>query len=353
MANSGVDEPAMGAWMTRRRMPKRSVSLLDVQDTGRILLGRWRGTGKSGTVHWSLQWRDGNSGDGVALQLNLMLLVLLAAVLHATWNAVVKSSGDQFLSFTAIRATGTIVAIGAAFFVPLPASEAWPYLLAGVAIHNCYYVVLLQAYRFGDLSHVYPLARGVAPVTVAVLAAVFAGEVPNSGAMAGIGLVSAGIISLMFTSRGAGSEPASGPGGDIKTVLMAVATGLFIAGYTVVDGIGIRLGETVFGYIVWLNVGEGIPFMFAAVVLRPKEVGPFLKLNWPRTTGTGLLVVLAYGLVLYALSQGAMAHVSALRETSVLFATVIGVVLLREPLGWRRIAAAAVIVAGVILMQVS
>jgi len=285
----------------------------------------------------------------VALQLHLMVLVLLAAVLHAIWNAVVKSSGDQFLSFTAIRATGTIVATGLVFFVPVPVSDAWPYLLAGVFVHNCYYVVLLQAYRFGDLSHVYPLARGVAPVTVAVLAAVFAGEVPNTGAKAGIGLVSVGIISLMFTGRGDGS----GPGGDLKAVLMAVATGLFIAAYTVVDGIGIRLGETVFGYIVWLNVGEGIPFMIAAVVLRRQEIGPFLKLNWPRTTGTGRLVVLAYGLVLYALSQGAMAHVSALRETSVLFATVIGVVLLREPLGWRRIAAAAVIVAGVILMQVS
>lgn len=286
-----------------------------------------------------------------------MVLVLLAAVLHSTWNALVKSSGDQFLSFTAIRATGTIVAAGAAFFVPVPVSYAWPYLLAGVAIHNCYYVVLLQAYRFGDLSHVYPLARGIAPVTVAVLAAVFVGEIPTTGAITGIGLVSAGIISLMFTGPGAGNESGDGSGkgagGDLKAVLLAVATGLFIAGYTVVDGIGIRLGETVFGYIVWLNVGEGIPFMIAAVAMRPKEVGPFLKRHWPRTTGTGLLVVLAYGLVLYALSQGAMAHVSALRETSVLFATVIGVVILREPLGWRRVAAAAVIVAGVILMQVS
>ena len=186
-------------------------------------------------------------------------------------------------------------------------------------------MVLLQSYRFGDLSHVYPLARGVAPVTVAVLAAVFAGEVLNTGGMAGIGLVSAGIISLMFTGR----RDESGPGGGLKPVLLAVATGLFIATYTVVDGIGIRLGETALGYIVWLNIGEGIPFMIAALALRPKDVGPFLKVHWPRTTGTGLLVVLAYALVLYALSQGAVAHVSALRETSVLFAAVIGVVLLR------------------------
>lgn len=280
------------------------------------------------------------------MELHLVFLVLLAAVLHASWNAVVKSSGDRFLSFTAIRATGTIVAAVAAVFVPVPVSEAWPYLLAGVVVHNCYYVVLLQAYRFGDLSHVYPLARGVAPVTVAVLAYLFAGEAPNSGVVAGIGLVSAGIISLMFTGPGIAQ-------GGLKPVLLAVVTGLFIAGYTVVDGLGIRLGETALGYIVWLNIGDGIPFMAAAVALRPKQVAPFLKRHWPRSIGAGLMVVLAYGLVLYALSQGAMAHVSALRETSVLFAVVIGGVMLGEPLGWRRIAAAVVIVAGGVLLQVS
>ncbi len=288
-----------------------------------------------------------DGGDArVGLQLHLVFLVLLAAVLHATWNAVVKSSADRFLSFTAIRGTGTIVACLVVAFVPLPAAESWPYLLAGWVIHNCYYVVLLQAYRFGDLSHVYPLARGIAPVTVAVLAAVFADEMPNAGAMAGIALVSAGIVSLMFSGPGE-------RGGGLKPIVLAVATGFFIAGYTVVDGIGIRLGETVFGYIVWLNIGEGIPFMIAATALRPKEVGPFLKAHWPRTTGTGLLVVLAYGLVLFALSQGAMANVSALRETSVLFAVLIGVVFLGEPFGWRRIAAAAVIVTGTVLLQVS
>ncbi len=280
------------------------------------------------------------------LQLHLVFLVLLAAVLHASWNAIVKSSGDRFLTFTAIRGTGTVLGLLGVAFVPFPAAPAWPYLIAGVVIHNCYYVGLLQAYRFGDLSHVYPLARGVAPVTVAVLAAVFAGEMPNAGGMAGILLVSAGTIGLMV----------SGPGfkdGGLKPVLLAAVTGLFIASYTVVDGLGIRLGETAFGYIVWLNAGEGLPFMLAALVLKPRQAGTFLKRNWPRTTGAGVVMVLAYGLVLYALGQGAMAHVSALRETSVLFAVVIGVVVLREPFGWRRIAAAAVIVAGVILLQVS
>lgn len=287
----------------------------------------------------------------MALQLNLVLLVLLAAFLHAGWNAVVKASGDRFLSFTAIRGTGTVLGLLVLAFTPLPAPESWPYLLASVAIHNFYYVVLLQAYRFGDLNHVYPLARGIAPLTVAMLAAVFAGEVPHTGGVAGIALVSLGIVSLMFAG---GPPPALGREGDgLKAVLLAVATGLFIAFYTVVDGLGIRAAGTSIGYIVWLNVGEGIPFILAALLTRPAELKPFMKANWRRTTGTGLLTIAAYGLVLFALAQGAMAHVSALRETSVLFAAVIGTLVLKESFGRLRVAAAVVIVAGVVLMQVA
>ncbi len=289
----------------------------------------------------------------MTLQLNLVFLVLLAAVLHASWNAFVKASGDRLLNFTAIRGTGTIIGMVAAFFVPLPAVDAWPYLVAGVVIHNAYYVVLLQAYRFGDLSHVYPLARGIAPLTVAVLAALFAGETPSPNGIAGIAMVSLGIISLMFAAGPPGGNKAGAKGATRKPVLLAVATGLFIASYTVVDGLGIRLGATALGYIVWLNVGEGIPFMLWAAVTRRKEMTVFLKAYWPRTTGGGVMMVMAYALVLYALSEGAMASVSALRETSVLFAALIGVVFLGEPFGRLRIVSAALIVAGVVLLQVA
>ena len=184
-----------------------------------------------------------------------------------------------------------------------------------------------------------------------MLAAVFAGEVPHTGGVAGIALVSLGIVSLMFAG---GPPPALGREGDgLKAVLLAVATGLFIAFYTVVDGLGIRAAGTSVGYIVWLNVGEGIPFIIAALLTRPAELKPFMKANWRRTTGTGLLTIAAYGLVLFALAQGAMAHVSALRETSVLFAAVIGTLVLKESFGRLRVAAAVVIVAGVVLMQVA
>jgi len=285
----------------------------------------------------------------MALQLHLVALVLLAALLHATWNAVVKASGDRFLTFTAVRGTGAAIALCLVPLVPLPAPQAWPYIVCSWVIHNLYYAVLLQAYRFGDLSHVYPLARGIAPLTVAMLAAAFAGEIPTAGGAFGIALVSVGLVSLMFAG---GPPKVLGKEGDgAKAVGFAIATGLFIAFYTVVDGLGIRASGTALGYIVWLNIGEGIPFVAIAIATRSTEIGSFLNANWRRTTATGLLVVAAYGLVLYALNEGAMAHVSALRETSVLFAAAIGTLLLKEPFGRVRVAAAAAIVAGVVMMQ--
>ncbi len=280
------------------------------------------------------------------LQIHLALLVLLAAVMHATWNAVLKASGERFLTFTIIAATGTGLGILAAPFVAVPEAATWPYLIASALIHNGYYVFLLLAYRHGDLGQVYPLARGTAPLAVAVLAAVFAGEIPNSAGLAGIALVSLGIISLMF----ADGRPR---GTAIKPVLLALATALFIASYTVVDGLGIRLAATPWSYIVWLNIIEGIPFMIGVAILRPRDIGPFLSTRWKPGFAGGVFAAVAYGIVLYALGQGAMAHVSALRETSVLFAALIGVVVFGEPLGWRRIACAIAIVAGMIVLQVA
>ncbi len=280
------------------------------------------------------------------LQFHLALLVLAAAAIHATWNAVLKASGERFLTFAVVAATGTGLGILAAPFVDLPEAATWPFLIASTLIHNGYFVFLILAYRHGDLSQVYPLVRGTAPLAVTVLAMFFAGEVPNSTGLAGITLVSLGIISLMFV----GGRPRNA---DLTPILLALATALSIAVYTVVDGLGMRRAATPWGYIVWLNILEGLPFMIGVAILRPREIGPFLRSRWKIDVFGGVLAVTAYAIVLYALAQGAMAHVSALRETSVLFAAVIGVVVFGEPLGWRRVACAAAIVAGMIVLQVS
>jgi len=279
------------------------------------------------------------------LQLHLALLVLLAAVVHASWNAVVKSSGDRFLTFTVIAFTGTVVGALAAFFVPLPAPQVWPYLILSAAVHNVYYVTLLLGYRYGDLSEVYPLARGSSPLIVLVLAAIFAAEVPQPMGLAGVALVSAGIISLAF----AGSRLTRA---RMRPIGLALTTGLLTACYTVVDGLGMRASTSPWPYIVWLNLLEGIPFAIWAVLFRARDLPEFLAVRWKSGVAGGCLALLSYALILFALSQGAMAHVSALRETSVLFAAVIGAVILKEGFGIYRIVAAGIIGTGVILMQV-
>ena len=278
------------------------------------------------------------------LQLDLALLVVFAASIHAIWNAVVKASDDRHLTFAAILSAGILLGLPAAFFVEPPPAAAWPYLAVSIAVHNAYFVLLTLAYRFGDLSQVYPLARGTAPLAVGILAALLAGEMPGPTAAAGILLVSAGIASLAFAGRG---------GVSLKPVLLATATGLLIAGYNVADGLGMRQAVSPWGYIVWLNLLVGLPFVLGVAAWHRQRLVPFLKARWKTDFSLGFLNIVAYVLFLYALSQGAMAYVTALRETSVLMAVLIGAVKLREPFGGSRTAAAGVIVAGLIVMQTS
>ena len=279
------------------------------------------------------------------LQIDLVFLVLFAALIHAFWNAVVKSAGDRVLTLTLIHFTGATIGGLAIFYTGLPDIAVWPYLLISVVIHNFYYLFLLLSYRFGDLSEVYPIARGSSPLLVVILALVFADEVPSQGAVFGIVLVSIGIISLTF-SKGRISRAGMTPIG------LALMTGIMISSYTVIDGIGIRSGSSPWPYIAWLNFLEGIPITLWALIYRRKKIKPFVVGNWKTGVMGGGLALVAYALALYALNEGAMAHVSALRETSVLFATLIGAFVLKEGFGWQRILAAFIITTGIFVLQV-
>jgi len=281
----------------------------------------------------------------MALEPHLVLLVLFAALVHASWNAVVKSAAEPFLTFTVIHATGTVLAIFAFPFVPALDAAAWPYLLVSALVHNGYYVFLLASYRAGDLSQIYPVARGTAPLLVAVGAALFAGEVPGPWGLAGLVIASGGIMGLAL-AKGWPAKDAR------KPLMLALLTALFISTYTVLDGLGIRSTASAFSFIVWLNFLEGIPFTLWALTMRRRDVVPFLKVHWRWGCFGGVLTMVAYGCALYALSQGAMAFVAALRETSVLFAVLIGCLLLKEPFGRSRLLAAGAIVTGVIVLQV-
>jgi len=284
----------------------------------------------------------------MALQPHLVALVLLSAIMHATWNALVKNSGgDRFLTMVFVVGVGTVFGIPLIPFIPLPHPDSWPYLIASTLLHNGYYVILILTYRVGDLSQVYPLARGTAPLLVALLAAYFAGETMGYGGIAGVALVSVGIVSLMFVG--------GVPRGDAqKPIFLALGTSVFIGAYTVVDGLGMRLAGPPLGYILWLNILEGFPFIIAAYFLRYRHnVDGFFQRRWKTGLAGGILAIVAYGLVLYALSQGAMAYVVAMRETSVLFVAIIGSLILKETFGKVRIISAVVIVIGLVTLQLS
>ena len=282
----------------------------------------------------------------MSLQPEVVALVLAAAFLHACWNACVKTGGDRLVTLAIVNGVGACIGLMAIPFVEVPNPESWPYLFASVVIHTGYYFFLIQQYRVGDLSQVYPLARGLSPLLIAASATLVAGEYLPPLAWAGVAIASLGIISLAFEN---------GPPwkNDPWPVLYASGTALCIASYTVVDGLGVRLAGGAFGYIVWLFFLDGIPIAIMAGFARRGRVQSVLKAEaWKGLSG-GALQMAAYGTVIWAMSVAAMGAVSTLRETSVIFAAIIGAVVLGERFGRRRIAAAVIVAYGVIVLNLT
>jgi drug/metabolite transporter (DMT)-like permease len=306
-----------------------------------------------------------------ALPLSVTLAVLAAAVTHATWNAIAHGIKDQLLAFGLIGAGGILVAIPLVIVSPFPLSACWPYLLASIVIHVFYNLLLMRSYRYGEFGQVYPLARGTSPLVVTVLAAVFAAERPSVAQVAGVLVVSCGLALLVLAGRtgrraaarggsgggsGGGAGRGAGRGGGLgrAALVAAVGTGLTIAAYTTVDGLGVRLSGSSVAYIGWLMLLESL-CVPAWALARRRHV--LLSGTSRRVLGSGLLAgglsVLAYGLVLWAQTRGDLAPIAALRETSVIFGAVIGTVVFREPFGRWRIAATLLVVIGVLLLNVT
>jgi drug/metabolite transporter (DMT)-like permease len=275
----------------------------------------------------------------------LIGLVLAAALLHAVWNAMAKSGNQPEFSIGAYQLVGSVICIGLATLVPIPARESWPMILASVIIHNFYYFSLARAYRSGDLSQVYPLFRGLAPVLVALGAVILADEWLSGGTLAGIVIVSAGVISLAFRNATLGAMPP-------KALFWGLTTSVLIACYTVVDGMGVRAAGNPLSYILWLFIFEVVPIGLILLLTQRQEWINYLRENTAMVITGGIASSAAYGLVIFAMSLGAMAVVSSLRETSVIFAAIIGAMFLREPFGPARIRAASLVAVGIILMRV-
>ncbi|MDQ0795883.1 DMT family transporter [Streptomyces sp. B1I3] len=271
--------------------------------------------------------------------------VLAAAITHASWNAIAHAIRDQLLSFTLISGGGALIGAVLACLTPLPAAGAWPYLLTSAALHVAYMALLMRSFTLGDFGQMYPIARGTAPLVVTVLAAVFVGERPDGWATAGVAVASAGLVGLaLWGIRGSGRRP-HGP-----AVLAALATGFAIAGYTTVDGVGVRASGTPLGYIAWLMLVQGVAIPAYASWRRGRELGAMVRPFVARGLLGAALSVTAYGLVLWAQTKAPLAPVAALRESSIIVGAAIGALFFRERFGGPRIAAAGLMVVGIGLM---
>jgi drug/metabolite transporter (DMT)-like permease len=275
----------------------------------------------------------------------VFIAVLAAAAFHAGWNALLKIDLEPFVATSLVAAASGLVALPVAFVVGVPNVAAWPYVLASVAIHIVYYLSLARAYRFGDLGQVYPIARGTAPLMTAAVASNWLGESLGPYGWAGVVLLAAGIL-LLALRGGRAHVPF-----DRTSVGFALLNALTITSYTLVDGIGARTSGAPLQYIVWLFLLSGATMgLYGLARLGPRLAHDFAA-HWRLTLGGALLSTAAYGIAIWAMTVAPIALVAALRETSVLFAALLGMVLLREPLLPVRLLAAVLVLAGMMLMR--
>ncbi|HTR05647.1 MAG TPA: EamA family transporter [Paraburkholderia sp.] len=273
----------------------------------------------------------------------VVLLVLLSALMHASWNAFLHLSGDRLwllgmfsVPYLAVSAIGVCV-------LPLPAQASWPYIAASVVLEFAYCFTLIRAYRSGDFGQIYPIARGLSPLLVFVGALVFAGEDLHALAATGVALVSLGIMSLAFR-RGMRFSGESVP--------YALLTGLFIAMYSVIDGLGARLAGNALSYIMWVYLLWNIPQFLVVCKLRGGVAQMFTsKSAVARGMLAGVLALTAYCLVIEAFRFLPIAMVSALRELSSIFAVLIGWLFMNEKLTTRRMVACALVTCGAVLIR--
>jgi drug/metabolite transporter (DMT)-like permease len=280
----------------------------------------------------------------VQLTLGITLAVLGAGFLHASWNALLKSSpgGDALLDTATVVAGSSLWGFAVVPFVSVPASAAWPYMAASAVIHFGYYLTLAGAYRTGDLSFAYPLMRGTAPLLVALLGIAWLQELPSLPMALGIVLISLGIVSIAFSQQR--KHPRS-------AAYWAFANAGLIAGYTLIDAAGVRVSGNAASYVSWLIFLEGLPFLVWVVSRRGHAAVRYLQNSAPRGLVGGACSLVAYGIVLWAMTRAPVAAVAALRETSVLFAALLASLWLKEGFGLTRLAGALSVVLGIAALK--
>lgn len=276
------------------------------------------------------------------MSITVFALVLTAAAMHASWNALVKVNSDRLTLMAVITASQALMSLAALGFVAMPSAAAWPYLAASVVLHNGYCLFLVMAYRYGDLSQVYPVARGTAPLLIALVSVLVIGENLSRQSFAAVAMISLGVMSLAL---------AGGAVRDLRAAGFALATGVFIAAYTVVDGLGARAAGSAHGYVFWLLALDAWPLALFVAWRRRGRVLAEVQRTWKIGLLAGAVSLLAYWIVIWAMTVAPIALVSAVRETSMVFAVLVGVVVLREPLDLARLVSTCMTLGGAVLLK--
>lgn len=276
------------------------------------------------------------------MSLAVFTVVLFAAALHATWNAVVKSGDDKMLSVALIIGSAAVIAFIALPFLPMPAVASWPFIATSATLQIGYYILVAHAYRIADMNQTYPLMRGTAPLLVAIVSATLLGQQIGSLAWVGIAIICAGILSMTT-----GVRPGQGKG-----IRLALLNALVIAAYTLVDGEGVRRSNSPVAYTLWIFL-LAVPLAGWVYATRREAFRQYLAGNWRQGIFGGLGTVVSYGLALWAMTMAPVAVVAALRETSILFGAAISALILKERVTPIRIAGACIIAVGVMTLRLA
>jgi drug/metabolite transporter (DMT)-like permease len=279
------------------------------------------------------------------IPLPVALAVLGAALLHASWNALLKAGADKQLEAIGLAFGSGAVALVAAPFLGVPANESWPWIVASAAVHVAYFRLLAGAYRWGDLSFSYPIMRGGGPLLVTVAGVVVFGEVLPPAETLGVLLISAGILAFA-------THRSHDPLAMRKSLAFALGNAVVIAAYTLIDAQGARLSGTPVAYALWFFVLNGVVITTIGMLQRGRDVPRHFVRHWGTTFAGGALAVGAYAIALWAMTLAPVALVAVLRETSVVFAAVLGAIFLREPFSARRVAATLAVLAGLVALRI-
>lgn len=290
---------------------------------------------------------------------SVVLIVLLSALIHASWNALLKAGEDKLLNTVMVAGGCGLIGAVALPFLPVPAVASWPYIAASATLQVGYFLLLAGAYRSGEMSSAYPLMRGTAPLLIAIASGPLIGEALPAARWVGIALISGGVISLAFEPKTNPANPANDPARsgsvlrDRAAIGFALANAMVICVYTLVDGVGVRASGSPLAYTLWIFVLASAPLVIWALAARSRDFTALVRRRYRLGLIGGLGTAGSYALALWAMTVAPVAAVAALRETSIVFVLVISVVILKERLTPRRLVSALIIAGGAVAIRLS